>query len=65
MIAEAMGYPLDRIKYDTSKSDGQFKKTASNKKLRTYLPDFQFTPIKDAIKETVEWFMANYEVARK
>ena len=32
--------------YDTSKSNGQFKKTASNSKLRKYLPDFKFTPIK-------------------
>ena len=32
--------------YDTSKSDGQFKKTASNAKLRKFLPDFKFTPIK-------------------
>jgi len=32
--------------YDTTKADGQFKKTASNAKLRTYLPDFKFTPIK-------------------
>jgi GDP-L-fucose synthase len=30
--------------FDTSKSDGQFKKTASNEKLRSYLPDFKFTP---------------------
>jgi hypothetical protein len=32
--------------FDTTKSDGQFKKTASNSKLRTYLPDFRFTPFK-------------------
>ena len=31
------------LQYDTSKSDGQFKKTASNAKLRKYRPDFQFT----------------------
>ncbi len=32
--------------YDTSKSDGQFKKTASNAKLRRYRPDYQFTSMK-------------------
>jgi hypothetical protein len=32
--------------HDTSKADGQFKKTASNTKLRKYLPDFKFTPMK-------------------
>jgi len=29
------------------------------------LPDFKFTPFEQAIKETVEWFKQNYEVARK
>ncbi|KAI4905549.1 hypothetical protein NFI96_022231 [Prochilodus magdalenae] len=32
--------------YDTSKSDGQLKKTASNAKLRSYRPDFTFTPFR-------------------
>ena len=32
------------VKYLTDKADGQFKKTASNAKLRGYLPDFKFTP---------------------
>lgn len=33
--------------FDTSKADGQFKKTASNAKLRQLLPDFKFTPISE------------------
>nr|ACO12597.1 GDP-L-fucose synthetase [Lepeophtheirus salmonis]ADD24232.1 GDP-L-fucose synthetase [Lepeophtheirus salmonis] len=53
------------VKYLTDKADGQFKKTASNSKLRKYLPDFKFTPIEDAIKESVIWFNDNYELARK
>ena len=32
---------LGEVKYLTDKADGQFKKTASNAKLRTYLPDFK------------------------
>ena len=31
------------LQYDRTKSDGQYKKTASNAKLRGYLPDFEFT----------------------
>ena len=50
---------------DEMKADGQFKKTASNRKLRKYLPDFQFTPLKEAIQESVQWFINNYEAARK
>ncbi|XP_056621147.1 GDP-L-fucose synthase-like isoform X1 [Triplophysa dalaica] len=63
-VVEAFGFQNDVI-YDTSKADGQFKKTASNAKLRKYLPDFKFTPFKTAIKETCDWFVANYDIARK
>ena len=63
-ITKAMDFKGE-IVYDTSKADGQFKKTASNKKLRTYLPDFQFTPFPEAIHESVQWFLQNYDIARK
>ena len=33
------------VQFDTTKSDGQYKKTASNAKLLKYLPNFKFTPI--------------------
>ncbi|KRZ11633.1 Alpha-N-acetylglucosaminidase [Trichinella zimbabwensis] len=53
------------IIFDTSKSDGQFKKTSSNAKMRSYLPDFKFTPFDKAVQETTEWFIANFDSARK
>ena len=53
------------IKYLTDKADGQFKKTASNGKLRKYLPEFKFTPTQEAINDTVKWFRDNFETARK
>ena len=34
------------VRYLTDKADGQMKKTASNVKLRNYLKEFQFTPIR-------------------
>ena len=65
-VASAMGLdPAKDITFDTTKSDGQLKKTASNAKLRTLLPDFQFTPFDQAIRTTCQWFLANYENARK
>lgn len=64
LIAKAFDFQGE-IHYDTSQADGQFKKTASNAKLRSYLPDFKFTPFEQAIGETVEWFKHNYETARK
>lgn len=53
-----------KVVYDTSAADGQYKKTASNAKLRRYLPNFQFTPFEQAIKETVDWYIKNYDRAR-
>lgn len=64
MIVKAMEFKGE-VKYDTSKADGQFKKTASNVKLRKYLPDFDFTPMDGALDRTCKWFVANYETARK
>lgn len=53
------------IVLDETKAIGQFRKTASNRKLRKYLPDFKFTPLREAINMTVEWFIQNYDTARK
>uniref|UniRef100_A0A8C6XLQ2 GDP-L-fucose synthase n=1 Tax=Naja naja TaxID=35670 RepID=A0A8C6XLQ2_NAJNA len=63
-IAKAMDFK-GQLLFDESRSDGQFKKTASNAKLRKYLPDFQFTPFDQAVKEMCDWFSANYDRARK
>ncbi|KAK6053807.1 hypothetical protein COOONC_08685 [Cooperia oncophora] len=52
------------VKFDTTKADGQLKKTASNAKLRKYLPDFRFTPFEEAVKASVDWFVENHESAR-
>lgn len=63
-IAKAFDFK-GRIEFDTTKADGQHKKTASNKKLRSYRPDFQFTNFKDAIKETVNWYLQNQQLIRE
>ncbi|XP_060802103.1 GDP-L-fucose synthase [Amyelois transitella] len=62
-IKKAHGYTGD-IVYDTSKADGQYKKTASNKKLRSLYKDFKFTPFETAIQESVDWYKRNREMAR-
>jgi len=65
-VAAGMGLnPKKDLIFDTSKADGQFKKTASNAKLRSLLPDFKFTPFEEAVKHTCQWFRDNYETARK
>jgi len=62
-VAKAYGFTGEWI-FDTTRSDGQFKKTACNDKLRKYLPDFKFTPFDEAIKETCDWFSKTYPNVR-
>lgn len=64
LIAEAMDFK-GKLIFDTSKADGQFKKTADNSKLMRLHPEFRFTPIRDALRETCLWFKENYDVLRK
>jgi len=64
LVAKQMGY-TSGLQFDTSKSDGQFKKTASNKKLLSLYPTFKFTPIEEGIQKSVDWFVNNYQTARK
>ena len=64
MIAKEFDYE-DNIKFDTSFSDGQFKKTADNNKLMKLYPDFEFTNINIGIKQSVRWFINNYSSCRK
>ncbi|CAJ1968290.1 unnamed protein product [Cylindrotheca closterium] len=63
-VVDAMEFKGE-VKFDTSKADGQFKKTAANHKLRSLKPDYKFTSMKDGIQQSVDWFLANYETARK
>ncbi|TKS91844.1 GDP-L-fucose synthase [Collichthys lucidus] len=63
MITKALDFKGE-VHFDTSLSDGQMKKTASNAKLRHYLPDFTFTPLEEAIKMTCDWFVTNNDIAR-
>jgi GDP-L-fucose synthase len=64
LLAKCVGYQ-GRLEFDTTQADGQFKKTASNAKLRSLLPEFQFTPLEQAIKETAQWYSQNWMSARR
>jgi len=62
IIAE--NFNIDNIQFDPRFSDGQYKKTASNKKLLSLL-DFEFTDINIGLQKSCEWFIDNYENCRK
>ncbi len=62
-IAEIMEYK--NIEYDTSYGDGQYKKTVSNKKIKSIMPSYVFGDINYGLNKTIEWFCKNYENIRK
>ncbi len=57
-------FEYNNIEWDSSKPDGQFKKTADNTKLMS-LNNFEFTDINYGLKQTIQWFIQNYDIARK
>jgi GDP-L-fucose synthase len=64
IIVEKMGFE-GRAVFDTTKQDGQYRKPSDASKLKKYLPEFSFTPLKTGISETVEWFISKYPDLRK
>ncbi len=42
-----------QIKFDTSKPDGNLKKTVSNNYLKTIMPNVSFTSLKDGLEKTI------------
>lgn len=64
IIADAMGYNGEII-FDRSKPDGQYRKPSDNSVIKSMFPDFEFTPIDEGIRKSVEWFIQNYPNIRK
>ena len=50
----------NKIEFDSGWSDGQYRKTADNSKLLSFLPNFTFTSLDQGISDTVEWFIHKY-----
>lgn len=58
-------FKLDlKAQFDSSRMDGQFRKTASNKKLRRLYPGFEFTKLELGLRETIDWFCSHYPRVR-
>lgn len=64
IIIELMNFKGDVI-FDITKPEGQFRKPSDNHKIKSYLPEFQFTSLYDGLKETIDWFEINYKNIRK
>jgi len=70
-IKDLVGLLVDEFKFkgkvifDKTKPDGQLRKPSDNSKIKELLPNFEYTPFEQGIKETVNWFIKNYDEARK
>ena len=70
-IKDLVGMLVDEFKFkgkvifDKTKPDGQYRKPSDNSLIKELLPDFEYTPLEQGIKETVNWFKENYEDVRK
>ena len=60
IIAKRFNIPEDRIKYDSSKPNGQLRKPA-----KSDIPDFKFTPLEEGLNKTIDWFLENYNYIRQ
>lgn len=63
-VAEAMDF-RGKIIFDDTNPDGQYRKPTDNSRLQNFLPNYKFTPFKEGVKKTVDWFMANYDECRR
>lgn len=64
-LSIARSFDYENLIFDTSYSDGQYKKTADNTKLMQLIGTYKFTSINDGIKKSVNWFTNNYKNCRK
>jgi GDP-L-fucose synthase len=64
MVAKVMKF-RGKIIFNEDKPDGQFRKPSDGTKLKSYLPNFHWTPLDEGIELTVDWFLSNYQTLRK
>ena len=64
IICNHLKLPHDSIYYDTTYSDGQYKKTCDSSKI-IKLTNFKYTSFEDGIEKTIEWFNKHYPYIRK
>ena len=61
IIANRFKINQERIKYDISKPNGQFKKTASSNVPK----EFSFISLEDGINKTIDWYINNVDKTRR
>jgi GDP-L-fucose synthase len=57
LICGMVGYPSEKIEYDTSRYVGAKSKCLSVEKLRALLPAYANTPLEVGLQRTIDWFI--------
>lgn len=63
-ICDIFGFK-NKIIFDSSKPDGQFRKPSDNSHLMSIIGDYKFTPFREGLEETIEWFLQTYPNIRQ
>ena len=53
---KATGHADFELIFDRTSPDGQFRKDVSNAKMKSFMPDFQFTPLEDGIRKVYQFY---------
>ena len=64
IIVDIMNFS-GKVLYESDRLEGQHRKPASNEKFKTHYSDFRFTPLREGLEKSIEWFIKNYAKARK
>ncbi len=63
MVADFMDIDRHEIVFDASKPSGIFRRSTDNSKF-VKLSHFKYTPLEDGLRQTIKWFIANYNTDR-
>lgn len=61
-ICEIVDFPMEKIEWDISRYIGAKSKVLNIQKLKSFLPEFMPTPLKNGLREVVEWFFTKKEL---
>ena len=56
---QACGHQDFELNFDQTSPDGQFRKDVSNAKMKSFLPEFKFTPLEEGIRKVYEFYKTN------
>jgi len=64
ILCDVADFDYNKVKWDTSKPNGQMKRVSDLSKLHSLFPDMKFTDVKQALKISYAWFENNYPNVR-